>query len=357
MFVSIHGLVSYPPSNPNRDDLGRPKSAVFGGTNRQRISSQSLKRQWRVNPASALVKLDAAMTTRTRHLPENVKNQLLAAGMDDKAAMEAAQAISGQFGKVEKPKGKDADKALTTSEVVVIGPEEDDAIAALCATLVAEKRQPTEKELESLELPTTALDTALHGRMRASKKSVNVDAACQVAHAITTNTVKTEADYWTAVDDLNLADDSGAGGIGEREFGSGVFYIYACVDVEGLTKNLGGDRKLAADATAALAECVATLGPTGHQSSFANRVKASYLLAEIGDDQPFTYADAFEVPVVGRDTGITVESIARLTDHAEKVAAIYGRNLQSVSFNLPSGEGTLASVKSAIHAAVLAGGS
>jgi CRISPR system Cascade subunit CasC len=148
----------------------------------------------------------------------------------------------------------------------------------------------------------TAADIALFGRMLADNPSYNREAAAQVAHAITTHKVTVEDDYYTAVDDLKTpAEDAGAGFLGEAAFGSGVFYLYLCVDRTLLIGNLGGDTALAGTALGALAQAAATVAPSGKQNSFAAFGRAGYILAERGDQQPRTLAGAFAHPVTGDD--------------------------------------------------------
>ena len=154
----------------------------------------------------------------------------------------------------------------------------------------------------------TAADIAMFGRMLADNPDYNREAAVQVAHAITTHRVTVEDDYYTAIDDLKTAEeDAGAGFVGELGFGSGIFYLYACIDTELLQKNLGGERTLAADACAALAEAAATVSPKGKQPSFAARARAHYMLAEFGRVQPRTLAGAFVRPV--EDVDLAAASI------------------------------------------------
>jgi CRISPR system Cascade subunit CasC len=163
----------------------------------------------------------------------------------------------------------------------------------------------------------------MFGRMLADNPDFNREAAVQVAHAVTTHKVAVEDDFYTAVDDLKTpADDAGAGFMGELGFGSGVFYLYVCVDVELLKKNLGGDEALAKAATSALIEALATVSPTGKQASFASRARASYILAEKGDQQPRTLAAAFVKPVKGDD--FCARSVAELEKTREDMDLAYG---------------------------------
>src|SRR6516164_11408500 len=163
----------------------------------------------------------------------------------------------------------------------------------------------------------------MFGRMLADNPAYNREAAVQVAHAITTHRVTVEDDYYTAIEDLKTPEeDAGAGFVGELGFGSGIFYLYACIDTGLLARNLDGHRMLAADACAALAEAAATVSPKGKQPSFAARARAHYILAEYGAAQPRTLAGAFIKPVEGAD--LAASSVLHLEEWRGKLDRAYG---------------------------------
>jgi CRISPR system Cascade subunit CasC len=165
----------------------------------------------------------------------------------------------------------------------------------------------------------------MFGRMLADNPDFNRDAAVQVAHAITTNKVEVENDYYTAVDDLKEpSEDAGAGFIGEAGFGAGVFYLYICIDRALLIENLAGDRALAARAIEALVRAAAVSSPSGKRNSFANHVRAEYVLAERGDGQPRSLASAFVSPVGAGDQ--VRLSRDRLLGQRAAFAAAYGQD-------------------------------
>jgi CRISPR system Cascade subunit CasC len=236
------------------------------------------------------------------------------------------------------------DKApARTEQLAFIAPEEQAAALALADRIAAgEAVEPTVEQL--LRHTDTAADIAMFGRMLADNPDYSREAAVQVAHAITTHRVTVEDDYYTAIDDLKTAEeDAGAGFVGELGFGSGIFYLYACVDTALLTRNLGGQTALAADACAALAEAAATVSPKGKQPSFAARSRAHYLLAERGSAQPRTLAGAFIRPVDGVD--LADASITQLEDWRAKLDIAYGPAAEaSVTMNVAAGLGTLPEV-------------
>jgi CRISPR system Cascade subunit CasC len=336
-FLQLHLLTFYPPSNLNRDDTGRPKTATVGGVPRLRISSQSLKRAWRTSSVFA-ERLGAHRGERTQRLGEEIERHLRERNIAPGRALTIARAIAQHFGKLKSEKDK---APARTEQLAFIGPEERTTALALAERMaVGEKLEPAAEDL--LRHSDTAADIAMFGRMLAENPDFSREAAVQVAHAITTHRVTVEDDYYTAVDDLKSAEeDAGAGFVGELGFGSGIFYLYACVDTGLLARNLGGDAELAAAACAALAEAAATVSPKGKQPSFAARSRAHYVLAERGAAQPRTLAGAFVRPVEGAD--LATASIERLKDWRGKLDAAYGPAADSTAeMDVVAGSGTLA---------------
>ena len=333
-FIQLHLLTSYPPSNLNRDDLGRPKTAIIGGTERLRISSQSLKRAWRTSEhfENALSEFKG---TRTKRLGTEVYEKLTGAGVKEKDAEKWASAIAGVFGKVKK------ENPLEIEQLAHVSPEEWQAVMALADTLANENREPEKDELALLRVKPKAVDIALFGRMLASSPAFNVEAAAQVAHAVTVNQVKIEDDFFTAVDDLNThEEDAGAGHMGDAGFSSGVFYQYICIDRDRLVENLQGDEALARKAIAALTEAAAKVAPTGKQNSFASRAYTSYLLAEKGSQQPRSLSVAFLKPVHGND--LMTDAIEALENQRDNFDRMYGDCADERRFmNAYAGEGDI----------------
>ena len=257
-FIQLHALTVYAPSNLNRDDTGRPKTAKFGGAERLRISSQALKRAIRTS-ANFRERLAGNLGERTQRLGDLINAHLKKSGVEDAKALEITRIVAGAFGKIEDAK----DKPQTyIKQLAFISPEERIAALDLADRLVAEGADSVKKDElagKLLRHADTAADIAMFGRMLADNPDYNREAAVQVAHAITTHKVVVEDDFYTAVDDLKTsAEDAGAGFIGELGFGSGVFYLYACIDRELLVKNLGGDAALARKAIEAFVEGFAT---------------------------------------------------------------------------------------------------
>lgn len=339
-FIQLHLLVSYPPSNLNRDDTGRPKTAIVGDANRLRISSQSLKRAWRTSDEFETA-MSGHVGVRTKEMGIKIFNTLKEKGIDEKKAREWAKSIASQFGKSKSDKKTENNQDLHVEQLVHFSPEEQAAIDALVAEVANSGTAPTEEQLKLLSKPKQAVDIAMFGRMLASKPEFNMEAAVQVAHAITIHKVAVEDDYFTAVDDLNNGDeDSGSAHIGEAGFGAGVFYLYVCINRELLQSNLGGDAELTKQSLHALVNAATKVSPTGKQNSFASRAYAAYVLAEKGDQQPRSLAQAFLKPVAGVD--MLDRAVKELTKRVANFDSVYGKCAEArESFNVETGEGSL----------------
>jgi CRISPR system Cascade subunit CasC len=342
-FVQLHLLTSYPPSNLNRDDTGRPKTALVGDALRLRISSQSQKRAWRTSDEFE-VSLAGHIGTRTKTMGIEIFKKLKNAQVPDKSAREWAKAIAACFGKLKSDKKTDNDEDLEIEQLAHFSPEEEMAINALVDVISNRKNAPTPDDLRLLSKPKTAIDIAMFGRMLADSPAFNMEAAVQVAHAITVHKTAVEDDYFSAVDDLNTGlKDKGAGHIGERGYGAGLFYLYICIDRELLKNNLGGDKTLTDRALEALIHAMTKVSPTGMQNSHASRAYASYVLAEKGDQQPRSLAQAFLKPVKAfEDEDLFDKSVKAIQKRRDNFDKVYGACAESrYEMNVETGTGSL----------------
>jgi len=335
-FVQLHLLTSYPPANLNRDDLGRPKTAKMGGVDRLRVSSQGLKRAWRTSGIFETA-MAGHIGTRTKEMGLKIYGRLKEKGIKHKDALEWAKPIAGVFGKLKElsKKEKEGLKDLSEKErikkelveleieqLAFFDTEEENAIYVLADAVANREEGPKSEELGLLRKTMHAADIALFGRMLASAPAYNIEAACQVAHAISVHPVVIEDDYFTAVDDLNDgSEDAGAAHIGETGFAAGLFYSYICLNRELLGENLGGDTVLAKRAIRALTEAAVKVAPEGKQNSFGSRAYASYVLAEKGDQQPRSLSVAFLKPITSSDYG--ADAVEALTRHLSNMDGVY----------------------------------
>lgn len=349
-FIQLHLLTSYPPSNLNRDDLGRPKTAVMGGKTRLRVSSQSLKRAWRTSELFEAA-LSGHIGKRTKRMGIELYKRLSANGVTDGKAKELAKEMIAFFGATENADKNKPLKELESSQLVHFNQSEIAALEKLADRVAAEGALDKD-ELKKLVAKRHDVDISMFGRMLTGKEIVKVtddpEAAVQVSHAITVHDVAVEDDYFTAVDDLNTGDDDlGAAHIGETEFGAGVFYNYICINRNLLIDNLGGDKDLADKTLKALVEAASKVSPTGKQNSFASRARTSYLLAEKGGDQPRSLSVAFLKPVRGED--VLALSIKELGKRRENFDKVYGPCADDFRImNAETGEGNLEDIKTFI---------
>lgn len=332
-FLQLHILTSYPPANLNRDDLGRPKTAIFGGQPRLRISSQSLKRSWRTSSVFSEkvggIDLESNGGVRTKRLGREVYQRLINGGVKEKDAVAWSRDIADQFGKIKPDKNAFPDN-LDIEQIAFVSPQEREAVFALTDTLIERKNAPKQDELKLLRAENSAADIALFGRMLADAPTYNFEAAAQVSHAISVQKVAIEDDYFTAVDDLNKGEeDAGAGHLGEREFASGLFYLYINIDREQLFKNLAGagDRQteLYENSLKAVIEAAATVAPGGMQNSFGSVARASYIMAELGNQQPRNLSLAYLSPITpfGQES-MDRKAIKELQELKEEMDRAYG---------------------------------
>jgi len=342
-FIQLHLFTNYGPANLNRDDLNRPKTAVIGGVQRLRVSSQCLKHAWRVSEIFENA-LSGNIGTRTKAMGIKIYEEFKKGGIKEKDAREWTIQIAGVFGKSKKEDKDEPNKALEIEQLAHFSPEEISAINALVKKIVVRKSGPSDEDLNLLQKNRGAADIAMFGRMLADNPCYNAEAAVQVAHAFTVHRAVVEDDYFSAVDDLNKHEEhSGSGHIGEAEFGAGLFYLYICIDCALLKENLGNNEDLAKKAIQSLVESAATVSPTGKQNSFASRAYASYILAEKGDKQPRSLAAAFLKPVSGDD--ILESAVEAVKKTREMFNKVYADTTKPYELNITQGEGTLSGLQ------------
>ncbi len=356
--VEIHVLQNFAPSNLNRDDTGAPKDALFGGTRRARISSQCSKRAVRQffgeQVAQGLLSADD-LASRSKRVLEALIGILVEKGRDPEAAKEKATLALGAMELAVKDEGK-------TEYLLFLGQREITGIADVVNekwdTLVVPEAPAAEgkkagkakkqaaqgidpeirKTLDKVFNGGKALDVALFGRMLADMPEKNQNAACQVAHALSTHAVEREFDFYTAVDDLKPEDTAGADMMGTVEFNSACFYRYAVVDWEKLGENLQGDTELAAKGLRAFLEGFVVAEPTGKQNTFAAHNPPEFILVTVRrNTAPRNLANAFETAIRARDS-LTRSSANALLGKARVLQAAYGGESSAFVLDLTGAE-------------------
>ena len=332
-FLQIHSLHGYSAALLNRDDSGLAKRITYGGRIRTRVSSQCLKRHWRmVDDTHALQRIDGATSAvRSREtVTRRVIEPLVNAGHDP----DAIKAIDAVFQTAVY--GEKGDKVSNRQPLLLGEPEisylADEArkiaddhkgnpqASEAAAKAWAKKSKLNMKALrQNCALPGGII-AALFGRMVTSDVEANIDAAVHVAHAFTVHEEESESDYFTVVDDLQrIEDDAGADHIGETELTSGLFYGYVVLDRGMLLDNLGGDAKMAGAVAERLVHLIATVSPGAKLGPTAPYGYASWMLVEAGNRQPRSLAEAFR----GHCPPDTRKAEEAVRQHLEKLDAVY----------------------------------
>ena len=327
MFVELHMIQNFAPANLNRDDTNNPKDCEFGGVRRARISSQCIKRAIRISSVFAET-TGVDIGTRTKWLVRLLSERLVKAGKSEEDAIEVLANFVPEYASKLDKKSEDKKTAvlLYLSEAEVESLEQallenweqlsdKTALKKLVKTLVKAHKGRT-----------SAPDIALFGRMLAEQPELGLEAACQVAHAISTHRVTMEMDFFTAVDDLNPEDTAGAGMMGFTGFNSACFYRYARVDWGQLLQNLSGDVGLARRTMEGFLRAAVAAVPSGKQNSFAAQNPPSLLLAIVRQDgMGWSLANAFERPVSPRrNDGLVTPSVAALDAYWGRLCQVYG---------------------------------
>ncbi|MEU1897712.1 type I-E CRISPR-associated protein Cas7/Cse4/CasC [Nocardiopsis dassonvillei] len=343
--LDVHVLQTVPPSNINRDDTGAPKTAVYGGVRRSRVSSQAWKRATRLAFDALLDPRE--LGTRTKRVAELVASRIreIDPSIEEVEALalaaETVQVATGS--KIEVPKRKaDAAKkngakepAPESAYLMFLSARQRDGLAELAVDGREDikaflKDKDNKARAKAVADTRHSVDIALFGRMVADGADVNVDAAAQVAHAISVHAVENESDYYTAVDDRNPEEETGAGMIGTVEFNSATLYRYAAVDVDLLRKNLGEGLREDEPVTEPLRRAVEAFVrgfvesmPTGKVNTFGNHTLPDAVVVKLRGARPISFVGAFEEPVEA-GAGHVAQASARLAEYVPQVERAFG---------------------------------
>ena len=358
--IEIHALQNFAPSNLNRDDTGAPKDALFGGTRRARVSSQCLKRAVRQHFSDLVAQNTLAsddVAFRTKRILDALTKALTEKGHPESEAAEKARLALAAMELVVKEDGK-------SQYLLFLGQREIANISSIIhekwKSIVASEAAPAEgkkagkakkqaaqaadpelkKALDKVFDGGKAVDVALFGRMLADMPEKNQNAACQVAHAISTHSVEREFDFYTAVDDLKPEDTAGADMMGTVEFNSACFYRYAVVDWEKLVANLQGDTELATKGLRAFLEGFVVAEPTGKQNTFAAHNPPEFIAVSVRrNTSPRNLANAFETAVfTKKGESLTRKSAEELAKKAKALQSAFGGEDKTFVLNLVKAE-------------------
>ncbi|WP_128425299.1 type I-E CRISPR-associated protein Cas7/Cse4/CasC [Gudongella oleilytica] len=299
LFCDVHVLQSLPPSCVNRDDTGSPKTAIYGGVTRSRVSSQSWKRAMRLYFKEIFA--DEEIGIRTK----KVKQLLVEELSKHESIQEPEKIIEEILTHVDSNAKKDKSDTL-----FFISKQQMEALVNLA--LENPKGELNKEDVKRAYNSKPSIDMALFGRMVAKDQDLNTDASSQVAHAISTHAVSNEYDYFTAVDDIDNEEHAGAGHIGTTEYNSSTVYRYATVAVHDLYDQLGDD---VPRVVKGFIEAFVKSMPTGKQNSFANRTLPSLVLVNMRTDQPINLVAAFEQPIYPGESGFIKPSAKQLESY------------------------------------------
>lgn len=346
--LDVHILQTLPPNSANRDDVGSPKTAVYGGVLRSRVSSQAWKRATRTVFADVLDSSELGVRTK-RAVAAVVERviELDASITPDAAASAAAELLREATGvKFDVPKQRknaekaaesereDAQRLPESSYLLFLSARQLDKLAAIALRAAKDPSLLKGKEIkkQAREAADTehSVDIALFGRMVADTKDFNVEAACQVAHAISVHSVENESDYFTALDERRTDAEPGAGMIGVSDFNASTLYRYAALDIGRLADNLGsGGHERTAEPTRraveAFLEAFIISLPSGKQNSFAHQTLPEVVIVKLRTARPISFATAFEEPVLAdvETGGYLRNACARLAKFIPEIERTY----------------------------------
>lgn len=346
LFLDIHALQTVPPSNLNRDDTGAPKTAVYGGVPRARVSSQAWKRATRTYFADEHLLDPAELGVRTKKVAEALAERIRASDTsigEADALLLAAEVIQTATGSaIEVPKrskktadAEETDQAPRSKYLMFLSSRQLDGLAQVAIEGAADikshlKDKNTKARAKHIADTRHSVDIALFGRMVADSSDINVDAAVQVAHALSVHRAETESDYYTAVDDRNTDAEPGAGMIGTVDFNSATLYRYAAMGVHQLAENLGQGLREDEPRTAPVRRAVeaflhgfiASL-PTGKINTFGHHTLPDAVIVKLRTTRPVSFVAAFEEPVRGDQGGHVREAAERLAGYVPDIERAY----------------------------------
>ncbi|MCX4681568.1 type I-E CRISPR-associated protein Cas7/Cse4/CasC [Streptomyces sp. NBC_01433] len=335
--LALHALHTLPPSNVNRDELGSPKTALYGGVPRARVSSQSWKRAMRTRFSTADLIPAQDLSARTRQGIGQLATAIAerCPGLDGGQAAELAETVltfaTGASADTASARRKTTvANAPVTREILFLGLRQIDRLAELAAEGADDiaaflKKKANATAVKDAAASRDAVDLALFGRMIATGDDLTLDASVQVAHALAVHRTPTEVDFFTAVDDLAAADDNSAGMVGQREFLSPTLYRHAVLTGPDLAANLS-DYAGAMDVrqvTTAFIRVFAEAVPSGHITSYAHTTRPDVLIATVTGN-PLNHVGAFETPIETEAGGHLTAAAARLAEHIMLTDTAYG---------------------------------
>lgn len=309
--IEIHMIQSIPCNNINRGSDGEVKNIMFGGTLRQRVSSQAWKRPVRLSVQDEF----SNKGTVSRSFGDNILEELKSEGVDSKILEKMAKTL-GIPVKVEKKAKKNSDEETSDSRVMMyLSTEEVEAIKNFARTGEDKKFVDVIKDAGA----RISSDISLFGRMFADNPILNVYGAVKMSHAISTHEIYQEDDYFTAIDQL---DTNGAGHVANQSFTSSTMYRYIAIDVDQLEKNLQGE-SVEDVLKIALKEFVLAF-PKGKENSMMAMTRPDFINFVVRNNKnACNMSNAFEKAVVSSENGFSKPSIDALKKYRDNMFEMY----------------------------------
>lgn len=329
-YVDIHALQTLPPSNINRDQDGAPKTAIFGGVPRQRVSSQAWKHAIRKDFNNDLP--ENLRGIRTKRVTQKIAEAIIAADPQrtkEDAEAAAVKVLGAAKIKTSKPNTREGEeeRAAEAGYLLFLSTRQIEKIAQ--AIVDSPDLKFSKKDLAALFDSDHSFDIAMFGRMIADAPEYNVDAAVQVAHAIGVSATEPDFDFFTAVDDIaHGEEETGAGMLGTVQMMSSTLYRYATVNVDALEENLG-DPEAAVEATKAFLSSFISSLPTGKINTFANQTLPYAVVVAVRTDRPVSWVNAFEEPLANTDSGYRDAAAERLAKEATSIGAMCEKDAEA----------------------------
>ena len=363
--MELHIIQSVPVSCLNRDDLNSPKTAVFGGVQRARVSSQSWKRAIREFARENDNNTNQFKGNRSRRMVCELATRLEKNEIDKEVAVIIAEHVAGIVETLDSKLDADGYKKIKTmmffsnaeydaianainSEIVSAAEHVKSSISTIEAQRQALKldevtqKEAAKKELEKLEKELDkskksllkafndkaikdaiksaqlkdAADIALFGRMVANDHSLTVEAASMFSHVLSTHKADNEIDFFAAVDDLQAKEDSGAGMTGTLEFNSATYYRFSALNLDMIADadHLGSmTTEERQSVVRAFLDATIKAVPVARKYTMNGNTLPVYVLGVVREKgHPIQLVNAFENPVRHSQNGFTVESINRM---------------------------------------------
>lgn len=338
--IELHILQSFPVTCLNRDDVGAPKTAYFGGCQRARVSSQCWKRS--IREMATVQQPDLFGAKRTKKVVQELEAAFKAKSVEDERGQKLARVVANALGKLE-----DIDKG-TVSTLLFFSPQE---LVGVVDTMLAsdldeeeldkalnpgEKKKQTAKNNSAVKIAEGAAnqlggkvkdiaDIAVFGRMVADDHTLTMEGAGLFSHALSTHAVSNELDYFSAVDDFNKAGESGAAHIGNTEFNSASYYRYVGLNVDMLKDKDHlqhfEDAELKSVLQAFLKASIQAV-PNARKNSQFGQNPPFYVLGLRRNGHPISLVNAFESPVASSN-GYRQASKDALENHWEELRKLY----------------------------------